>query len=374
MKAMLLRRIAPIDSSPLELTDLPTPEPAAGEVRIRVRCCAICRTDLHVIEGDLPRQKLPIVPGHQIVGTIDKFGPPPAASPLAASQSLQLGQRVGVAWLRHTCGSCQFCSAGKENLCESARFTGYHADGGYAEYAVAPADFVYVLPEAPEKRGQAPSGTTPSQQQSASGSEPVPFSLGDVEAAPLLCAGIIGYRALRRCNLPPGGRLALYGFGSSAHVVIQIALHRGCEVYVVTRGERHRELARQMGAVWVGENAADMPVKVHSAIIFAPAGELVPPALEALEKGGSLSLAGIYMTPIPALDYERYVFYERDIHSVTCNTREDGQRTAGRGGRGPHPPTHDRLSAGRRQSRRSRTSRATASAGRAFWRSANEAM
>ncbi len=252
MKAMLLRRIAPIDSSPLELADLPTPEPAAGEVRIRVRCCAICRTDLHVIEGDLPQQKLPIVPGHQIVGTIDKLGPP-----LAASQSLQLGQRVGVAWLRHTCGQCGFCSAGKENLCASAQFTGYHADGGYAEYAVAPADFVYELPD----------------------------SFGDVEAAPLLCAGIIGYRALRRCNLPPGGRLALYGFGSSAHVVIQIARHRGCEVYVVTRGQRHRELARRMGAVWVGENAADMPVKVHSAIIFAPAGELVPPALEALEKG-----------------------------------------------------------------------------------------
>ena len=228
-------------------------------MRIRVRCCAICRTDLHVIEGDLPQEKLPIIPGHQIVGTIDKLGPPLAASqsPPAASQSLQLGQRVGVAWLRHTCGRCEFCAGGKENLCESARFTGYHADGGYAEYAVAPADFVYDCPT----------------------------SFGDVEAAPLLCSGIIGYRALRRCNLPPGGRLALYGFGSSAHVVIQIALHRGCEVYVVTRGENHRELARQMGAVWVGENAADMPVKVHSAIMFAPAGELVPPALEALEKG-----------------------------------------------------------------------------------------
>ncbi len=292
MKAMLLRRIAPIDSSPLELVDLPMPEPAPGEVRIRVRCCAICRTDLHVIEGDLPQQKQPIIPGHQIVGTIDKLGPP-----LADSQSLQLGRRVGVAWLRHTCGECGFCAKGQENLCESAQFTGYHADGGYAEYAVAPADFVYELPEA----------------------------FDDVDATPLLCAGIIGYRALRRCNLPPDGRLALYGFGSSAHVVIQIARHRGCEVYVVTRGERHRELARRMGAVWVGENAADMPVKAHSAIIFAPAGELVPPALEALEKGGTLSLAGIYMTPIPTLDYERHVFYERDIHSVTCNTREDGR-------------------------------------------------
>ena len=304
MKAMLLRRIAPVESAPLALVDLPIPEPAPGEVRIRVRCCAVCRTDLHVIEGDLPQQKMPIIPGHQIVGTAEKFGPPLAVSqgnqPLAASQRtspLQLGQRVGVAWLRHTCGHCGFCTAGKENLCEDARFTGYHADGGYAEYAIAPAAYCYELPRA----------------------------FGDVEAAPLLCAGSIGYRALRRCNLPPGGRLALYGFGSSAHVVIQIALHRGCEVYVVTRGENHRELARQMGAVWVGEDAGEMPVKVDSAIMFAPAGELVLPALEALNKGGTLSLAGIYMTPIPQMDYERYVFYERDIHSVTCNTRQDGR-------------------------------------------------
>jgi alcohol dehydrogenase, propanol-preferring len=307
MKAMLLRKIGPIDSEPLELIDLPIPEPGPGEVRIRVHCCAVCRTDLHVIEGDLPQQKLPIIPGHQIVGTVDKLGPP-----LAGSQSqtkaeggrrkgeqvrLQLGQRVGVAWLRHTCGLCGFCVRGQENLCESARFTGYHADGGYAEYAVAPAAYVYELPAA----------------------------FTDIEAAPLLCSGIIGYRALRRCNLPPGGKLALYGFGSSAHVVIQIALHRGCQVYVVTRGENHRQLARQMGATWVGENAADLPVKVPSAIMFAPAGELVPPALESLEHGGTLSLAGIYMTPIPPMDYTRYVFYERDIHSVSCNTREDGR-------------------------------------------------
>ena len=340
MKAMLLRRIAPVESTPLALVDLPIPEPGPGEVRIQVRCFAVCRTDLHVIEGDLPEQKMPVIPGHQIVGTVDKLGPPLAVSqaplwhglptvpsggsPVAglarsgdrattedkfgpatgaegggrrAKTRLEIGQRVGVAWLRHTCGRCAFCTRGQENLCESARFTGYHADGGYAEYAVAPADFVYELPEA----------------------------FGDVDGAPLLCAGIIGYRALRRCNLPPGGKLALYGFGSSAHVVIQIALHRGCEVYVVTRGENHRELARRMGAAWVGENAADMPLKVDSAIMFAPAGELVLPALEALRKGGTLSLAGIYMTPIPAMDYQRYVFYERDIHSVTCNTRADGR-------------------------------------------------
>jgi alcohol dehydrogenase, propanol-preferring len=309
MKAMLLRRIAPIISSPLELVDLPLPEPGPGEVRIRVRCCAICRTDLHVIEGDLPQEKMPIIPGHQIVGVVDKLGPP-----LPASQSdarLRLGQRVGVAWLRHTCGHCGFCTRGKENLCDSARFTGYHADGGYAEYTLAPAAFCYELPE-----------SLPSPFGRGAGGE---GCASDVEASPLLCAGIIGYRALRRCDLPNGGRLALYGFGSSAHVVIQIAIHRGCEVYVVTRGEKHRELARRMGAAWVGEDAAQLPVKVDSAIMFAPTGELVLPALESLKKGGTLSLAGIYMTPIPQMDYQRYVFYERDIHSVTCNTREDGR-------------------------------------------------
>lgn len=310
MQAMLLRQIASIDSSPLEPADLPIPDPGPGEVRIRVRCCAICRTDLHVVEGDLPRQKLPIIPGHQIVGVVDKLGPPLGDCPDfcvgkngtvpfdAVKPHPQIGQRVGVAWLRHTCGECGFCTAGHENLCESAQFTGYHANGGYAEYAVAPAEFVYELPDV--------------------------FS--DVEAAPLLCAGIIGYRALRRCNLRPGSKLALYGFGSSAHVVIQIALHRGCEVFVVTRGENHRQLARRMGAVWVGEDAAQMPTKVDSAIIFAPAGELVLPALESLNKGGTLSLAGIYMTPIPQMDYMRHLFFERDIHSVTCNTREDGRQ------------------------------------------------
>jgi propanol-preferring alcohol dehydrogenase len=289
MRAMTLNRIAPIDFSPLQLAELPVPEPAAAEVRLKVHCCAICRTDLHVIEGDLPREKMPIVPGHQIVGTVDRLGP--------GCKRIKLGQRLGVAWLRHACGACAFCTAGKENLCESAQFTGYHADGGYAEYAVVPEEFAYEIPDV--------------------------FS--DVEAAPLLCAGIIGYRALRRAEVPAGGTLALYGFGSSAHVVIQLARHRGCEVYVVTRGERHRELARRMGAVWVGEDAAEMPVKVDSAIIFAPAGELVPPALEALQKGGTLALAGIYMTPLPEMDYGRYVFYERDIHSVTCNTRQDGR-------------------------------------------------
>jgi propanol-preferring alcohol dehydrogenase len=289
MKAMLLNDIAPIDTAPLKLTELPDPQPATGEVRLRVRCCAICRTDLHVIEGDLLRHTLPIIPGHQIVGVVDQLGP--------GCKQLKTGQRVGVAWLRHTCGTCDFCKAGRENLCESSRFTGYHANGGYAEYATVPEDYAYEIPDV----------------------------FADVEATPLLCAGIIGYHALKRANLPPGGKLALYGFGSSAHVVIQIALHRGSEVYVVSRGEKHRELARQMGATWVGTRADEMPVKVDSAIIFAPAGELIPPALAALQKGGTLALAGIYMTDVPALDYEKHLFYERDVHSVTANTRQDGR-------------------------------------------------
>jgi propanol-preferring alcohol dehydrogenase len=303
MQAMILKQIAPIDSAPLVLAEVPMPEPLPGEVRVRVHCCAICRTDLHVIEGDLPQQKLPIIPGHQIVGSIDALG-------AGAGSQLQIGQRVGIAWLRSTCGVCPFCNSGRENLCENARFTGYTADGGYAEYAVVPAAFAYPLPDV----------------------------FGDVDAAPLLCAGIIGYRSLRRSRLPPGGKLALYGFGSSAHVVIQIAQHRGCEVYVATRGERHRQLAREMGAVWVGEDAAEMPVKVDSAILFAPAGELVLPALEHLQKGGTLALAGIHMSPIPQMDYQRYVFHERDIRSVTCNTRGDGRELLAEAARIPIRP------------------------------------
>ncbi|MGQ9576289.1 MAG: zinc-dependent alcohol dehydrogenase family protein [Thermoguttaceae bacterium] len=288
MKAMLLPRIGPMEASPLRWSDVPDPQPGPGHLRLKVRCCAICRTDLHVIEGDLPQEKLPIIPGHQIVGTVDALGP--------GCRRFKIGNRVGVAWLRHTCGTCEYCLRGRENLCESARFTGYHADGGYAEYALVPEDFAYAIPE--------------------------PFS--DVDAAPLLCAGIIGYRALRRSNLPDGGKLALFGFGSSAHVVIQIAQHRRCEVYVVTRGEGHVELARRMGAVWAGQRAEQLPVKVDSAIIFAPVGELVPPALESLKKGGTLAIAGIHMTPLPSMDYQRYVFFERDIRSVTSNTRQDG--------------------------------------------------
>ncbi len=300
MRAMVLTDIAPIERSPLVLQD--RPEPGAGELRIRVRCCAICRTDLHVIEGELPRHTLPIIPGHQIVGTIDALGP--------GCSGWQVGQRVGVAWLRHTCGTCRYCRAERENLCEAARFTGYHVDGGYAEFALAPADFVYEIPPQFE----------------------------DAQAAPLLCAGIIGYRALKRCQVRPGGRLALYGFGSSAHVVLQIAVHRGCEVYVVSRAEKHLELARELGARWVGSNPAQMPVRVDSAIIFAPAGRLVPAALEKLDKGGTLALAGIYMSAVPSLDYEKHLFYEKNVHSVTANTREDARELLAEAARVPVRP------------------------------------
>lgn len=289
MRALVLNDIAPIDSSPLQLVERPVPQPGPGEMRLKVRCCAICRTDLHVIEGELPRHTLPIIPGHQVVGVVDALG--------EDCRTLRIGQRAGVAWLRHTCGTCRYCRAQRENLCELSRYTGYHADGGYAEYAVVPEDFAYALPDA----------------------------FADVDAAPLLCAGIIGYRALQRCHLPSGGKLALYGFGSSAHVVLQIALHRGCEVYVVSRAEPHVKLARALGAKWAGTSAAQMPVLVDSAIIFAPAGRLVPAALEQLEKGGTLALAGIYMSAVPPLDYEKHLFYERDIHSVTANTRADGR-------------------------------------------------
>jgi propanol-preferring alcohol dehydrogenase len=288
MRAMALHGIAPIESSPLRLVEWPDPEPGPGEVRLRVTCCAICRTDLHVIEGELPRQKLPIIPGHQVVGVVDQRGP--------GCQRLRIGQRVGIAWLRRTCGICEFCRSGKENLCEASRFTGYHEDGGYAESALVPEAFAYEIPEA----------------------------FDPIEATPLLCAGIIGYHALKRANLPPGGTLGLVGFGSSAHILLQIAQHRGSRVLVATRGEGHRELARRMGADWVGEAPAEFPEKLDSAIIFAPAGELVPPTLAALKKGGTLALAGIYMTTIPPLDYEKHLFYERDIHSVTANTRADG--------------------------------------------------
>ena len=289
MKAMVLHDCAPIETSPLQLEDVPDPQPKAGEIRIKVETCGICRTDLHVIEGELPPREGSIIPGHQIVGTVDIIG--------KGVRRFRPGDRVGIAWLRHTCGSCKFCLNGKENLCEDQLFTGYHANGGFAEYATVEEDFAYYIPE----------------------------SYSSVEAAPLLCAGIIGYRALKRSNCKPGDSVAIFGFGSSAHIVMQILKYWGCKVFVVSRGKKHLRHAEAMGAYWVGTSIDGMPEKVASAIIFAPAGHLVPQALEVLEKGGTLSLAGIYMTPIPQMDYERHLFYEKNICSVTANTRQDGE-------------------------------------------------
>ncbi len=288
MKAMVLKKCAAVESAPLRWMELPDPSPGPGEVRVRVRTCGVCRTDLHVVEGELPFLGRPVIPGHQIVGVVDQLGP--------GATRFKEGQRIGIAWLRQTCGECGYCGSGRENLCEAARFTGYHENGGYAELAVVNEEFAYTIPEV--------------------------FS--DEEATPLLCAGIIGYRSLRRSGLRPGESLAIYGFGSSAHIVIQIALHMGCKVYVCTRGKKHRELAESLGAHWAGEEPGEMEAPTESAIIFAPAGELVPVALEHLKKGGTLALAGIHMSPIPGMDYEKHLFYEKNVHSVTANTRQDG--------------------------------------------------
>jgi propanol-preferring alcohol dehydrogenase len=289
MKAMVLDRISPVDERPLRLLDVPDPQPGPGEIRVRVRACGVCRTDLHVIEGDLPEHTLPIIPGHQIVGKVDAVGP-------GANEFIP-GDRVGIAWLRGTCGTCDHCDRGDENLCAESRYTGYHENGGFAELAVVPGEFAYPIPEGYDA----------------------------VQAAPLLCAGIIGYRALGRAEVPAGGRLVLYGFGSSASVVIQIALHRGYEVDVVTRGESHRELARSMGAHWVGAPGEAPPAEADSAIIFAPAGEIVPEALRGIRRGGTVAMAGIYMTPVPELSYETHLFHEKNLRSVEANTRADGR-------------------------------------------------
>ncbi len=289
MKAMVLSSCAPIETAPLQWKDVPDPEPGPGQVRVRVKTCGICRTDLHIIEEELPFPGHPVVPGHQVVGTVDALG--------RDATRFDVGERVGIAWLHHTCGECHFCTSGQENLCEKQRFTGYHQWGGYAEYTVVPEAFAYRIPH----------------------------GLADAEATPLLCAGIIGYRSLKRSLVQPGQRLALYGFGSSAHIVIQIAIHWGCKVYVCSRNESHAQLALSLGAQWAGSRAEDMPVLTDSAIIFAPAGNLVPVALEHLTKGGTLALAGIYMSEIPAMDYEKHLFYEKNVHSVTANTRQDGR-------------------------------------------------
>jgi len=294
MKACILPTPAPVDANPLTYTDVPAPEPAADEVLIKVRACGMCRTDLHVVEGELPVRRERVIPGHQVVGHVVVVG--------AAVSELQAGERVGVAWLHRTCGVCRFCRVGRENLCEHAEFTGWTVPGGYAEYAVAPASFVYRLPE----------------------------GFDDLQAAPLLCAGIIGYRALRLTGLGvegtnwAGARIGIYGFGAAGHVSIQVARARGAEVYVATRDRaRHQTLAAELGATWVGDTYDAPPVKLDAAIIFAPAGALVPVALHALERGGALVLGGIHMSPIPSFDYS-LIYGERIIRSVANNTRADG--------------------------------------------------
>lgn len=286
MKAMLLDRAAPVTSAPLREAEVPVPEPVGRQVRLRVACCGVCRTDLHIVEGDLPLRKTPVIPGHQIVGAVEAVGPDVGRH--------QLGDRLGVAWLNWTCRRCRYCQEGRENLCESARFTGYQIDGGYAQYAVVDEDFAYPIPS--------------------------PFTAA--AAAPLLCAGIIGYRSLRLSEIKPGERLGLYGFGASAHIVIQIARHLGCEVLVFTRGETHQRLARDLGASWTGRAEEIPPEPLDSAILFAPVGTLVPTALRALRKGGTLAINAIYLSPIPSLDYGD-LYHERTIRSVTNFTRQD---------------------------------------------------
>ncbi len=288
MRALVLENAAPIEQAPLREADLPIPQPGPNQVRVKISACALCHTDLHTIEGDLPPHKRPVVPGHQIVGRIDALG--------TAVRNFHEGDRVGIPWLHSTDGACEYCRAGLENLCPSARFTGYDVDGGYAEYTVAPADFCYPIPEA----------------------------FTDENAAPLLCAGIIGYRSYRLTGVHPAENLGLYGFGASAHLVIQLARHQKVNVSVFTRSEAHRKHARDLGAVWTGRAEDTPPEKLHAAIIFAPAGALVPEALRVLRKAGTLALAGITMSQIPPLDYP-LLYEERLIRSVANSTRLDAR-------------------------------------------------
>jgi len=290
MRAWRVRQPGPMTTHPLDRVTVDVPQPGPGELLVAVLVCGVCRTDLHVTEGDLPVHRPGVVPGHEVVGEVAAIGPD-------TGDEFAIGDRVGIAWLRHTCGRCKFCVRGQENLCPESRYTGWDADGGYAEFATVPAAFAHHLPE----------------------------GYSDTELAPLLCAGIIGYRSLLRADLPAGGRLGIYGFGGSAHLTAQVALAQGAEVHVMTRGERARELALSLGAA-SAQGAADRPpVPLDAAILFAPVGDLVLPALEALDRGGTLAIAGIYLSDIPALNYARHLFQERQVRSVTSNTRTDAR-------------------------------------------------
>jgi propanol-preferring alcohol dehydrogenase len=285
---MLLRAPGPVEREPLQAVDLPAPVPASGEVRLRISACGLCHTDLHEVEGELPLPKLPVIPGHQIVGVVEARGD--------GARRFALGERVGVPWLHSTCGACPACRRGDENLCDGARFTGYHVDGGYATHAVVPEAFAYRLPG----------------------------GLGDAQAAPLLCAGIIGYRALCLADVKPGERLGLFGFGASAHIAIQVARFWRCEVWVFTRSAEHRGLAKALGASWVGGTDDEPPGLLDRAISFAPAGGVIPLALAKLRKGGTLALAGIHLDRIPEMPYT-LLYGERTLRSVTASTRRDAE-------------------------------------------------
>jgi alcohol dehydrogenase, propanol-preferring len=288
VKACLLRTPSRIETNPLEFTDYREPAPGPGELLVRVHVCGVCRTDLHVIEGELPPKKSPVVPGHQVVGIVEKTG--------EGALRIAKGARVGIAWLHKTDGTCGYCRRDEENLCDFPLFTGYTVDGGYAEWIVAPESFVYPLPE----------------------------GFADEQAAPLLCAGIIGYRCLRMARIERGAKLGFYGFGAAAHVAIQVARYWGADVFASTRDERHRKLAIELGAKWAGDTLEAPPEKLDAAIVFAPAGEIVPATLKALRKGGRLILGGIHMSDIPSFPYD-LLYQERMIRSVANNTRRDGE-------------------------------------------------
>jgi alcohol dehydrogenase, propanol-preferring len=289
MRTWVVEHPAPVDEQPLRRIERDEPGPGPGQVRVRVTCCGVCRTDLHLAEGDLPPRRPRVAPGHEVVGLVEAAG--------EGARRFSPGDRVGVPWLGGTDQTCRFCRRGAENLCVSPRFTGWDVDGGYADFVVADEAYVYRLPE----------------------------GLDDEHAAPLLCAGIIGYRALRCAEVPQGGRLGIYGFGGSAHIIAQVALAQGLRVHVLTRGEGNQELARRLGADSVAGAADSPPEPLDGAILFAPAGELVPVALRALDRGGTLAVAGIWLSDIPSLNYEAELFQERRLRSVTANTRSDGE-------------------------------------------------
>jgi len=286
---MVLEECKSIDQKPLKLLEIPEPVPVRNEIRIKIKACGVCHTDLHTVEGELPLPRMPIVPGHEIVGIVDELG--------EECHRYKKGERVGVAWLYSSCGLCKFCKMGLENLCENAKFTGFHVNGGYEEYMIVREDYAY----------------------------PIPDNFSDENAAPLLCAGIIGYRSFRLSNIKPGQKLGLFGFGASAHIVIQIANVFGCDVYVFTRSEKHREHARKLGAKWVGDARDICPEKLDSAIIFAPAGWIVREALKSLDRAGILVINAIHMSSIPELSYN-LLWHERKIMSVANVTREDAEQ------------------------------------------------